>query len=48
MKVTLARDTSVRMKKGTVIDVTEEEAKRLFAFHLATETPKQTKKGAAK
>jgi hypothetical protein len=50
MEVTLAKDTSVRLKKGTVVDVSEAEAKRLKAFHLAEEcvAPKQTKKRAAK
>lgn len=48
MKVILTRDTTVRMKKGTIVDVPEEEAKRLKAFGNAEDVPKQTKKGTGK
>ena len=48
MKVVLTRDTIVRMPKGTVVDVSEEEAKRLKSFGNAADVSKQTKKGAAK
>ena len=32
MIVTVNKDTVVRVKKGTVLDLPEEEAKRLFAL----------------
>lgn len=48
MKVLLTNDTIVRMAKGTVVDVSEEEAKRLKAFKNAVDVPKTTKKGSAK
>lgn len=44
MKVMLTRDTIVRMAKGTVVEVSEEEAKRLKTFKNAVDVPKQQKK----
>ena len=46
MKVKLTNDTAVRFAKGSVLDVSEEEAKRLFVFNNAVEVKekKQTKK----
>lgn len=43
MKVKLTQDTSVRLSKGDTVEVTEQEAKRLFAFGLAEEAPKAKK-----
>ena len=43
MKVVLKRDTIVRHKAGEVVEVSEEEAKRLLAYNLA-EVKKTTKK----
>lgn len=46
MKVRLIQSTAVRYEEGTVVDVTEQEAKRLIAFNLATveaEKPKAKK-----
>ena len=40
MKVILTQDTNVRLKRGDTVEVTEQEAKRLFAFGLAEEAPK--------
>ncbi len=37
MKVKLAQDTAVRFAKGTVLEVSDQEAARLFAFKLAEE-----------
>lgn len=51
MNVELTRDTVVRLPKGTVIAVPDQEGKRLIAFHNAVEAveKKETKKkGAAK
>lgn len=45
MKVLLTNDTLVRMAKGTVVEVSDEEAKRLKAFKNAVDAPK-TKKGS--
>lgn len=47
MKIKLLRDTVVRFQGGTVIEVSEEEAKRLIAFRNA-EPVKETKKPAKK
>lgn len=44
MKVVLTKDTIVRMAKGTVLEVSEEEAKRLKAIGNAVDVPKQQKK----
>ncbi len=44
MKVILTKDTIVRMAKGTVLEVSEEEAKRLKAIENAVDVPKQQKK----
>lgn len=44
MKIELKRDTIVRHKGGEILDVPEEEARRLMAFGLASavrETPKK-------
>lgn len=46
MKVKLTRDTAVKLLKGEVVEVTEQEARRLVAFRLAEEV-KETKKKAA-
>lgn len=35
MKVRLTNDTIVRFEKGTVLEVSDQEALRLFAFHNA-------------
>lgn len=52
MKVKLIHDTLVRMASGTVLDVSEAEAKRLIAFNNAepvTEAkPAQAKKATKK
>lgn len=37
MKVKLTNDTAVRFAKGTILEVSEEEAKRLFVFNNAVE-----------
>lgn len=37
MVVEIARDTIVRMQKGMVVDLPEEEAKRLISFGNAVE-----------
>ena len=37
MKVELTRDTAVRFAKGTVLEVSEQEASRLIAFNNAVE-----------
>lgn len=42
MKVKLTADTAVRFAKGTVLEVSEQEAKRLFAFRLAEEVKAKT------
>ena len=46
MKVKLTRDTVVRFAKGAVLEVSEQEASRLFAFHNAVKV--EEKKAAAK
>lgn len=50
MKVVLKRDTAVRFKAGTVLEVEDKEGLRLIAFTLAekAEEPKKTTKRAAK
>lgn len=51
MKVELKRDTVVRFSKGTVLEVSEEEASRLIAFGnaVAVKEPKpETKKTETK
>lgn len=44
MKIRLTRDTLARVKAGTVLEVSAEEAARLFAIHnaepIAEEEPK--------
>lgn len=44
--VKLTQNTAVRFAKGTVLEVSEEEASRLFAFNLAVKVEK--KKAEAK
>lgn len=52
MKVVLKRDTAVRFKAGTVLEVEENEGLRLIAFKIADKAedpkPKKTTKRAAK
>lgn len=48
MKVQLTREAAVRLPAGTVIEVTEREAKRLRAFRLAVPEEEKPKKKAAK
>lgn len=52
MNVELTKDTIVRLPKGTVIAVPDQEGKRLIAFHNAIAAVEKkeakTKKGAAK
>lgn len=43
MKVKLTHDTVVRFAKGTVLEVSEEEASRLFAFKNAVEVKEEAK-----
>ena len=40
MKVVMKHDGNVRLLRGMTVEVTEQEAKRLFAFGLAEEAPK--------
>lgn len=47
MKIKLTRDTIVRHKGGEILEVSNEEGRRLIAFGLASEAedqPKKTKK----
>lgn len=46
MKIRLTRDTVVRFAKGTVLEVSEEEALRLFALNNAVRA--EEKKAEAK
>lgn len=50
MKVVLKRDTAVRFKAGTVLEVEENEGLRLIAFKIADKAeepkPKTTKRAA--
>lgn len=46
MKVELTNDTVVRFAKGTVLEVSDEEASRLIAFNNAVKV--EEKKAAAK
>lgn len=50
MRVEVACNTFVRVGKGTVVEVSEAEAKRLFALNIAkpVKEVKETKKRAAK
>lgn len=41
MKVRLTREAAVKLPAGTVIEVTEREAKRLRAFGFAIPEPKK-------
>lgn len=44
MIIELTRDTAVRLSKGTVIEVSDDEGNRLIAFHSAKKAKKETKK----
>lgn len=44
MIIELTRDTSVRLSKGTVIEVSDDEGKRLIAFHNAKKAKTKKKK----
>lgn len=44
MIIELTRDTAVRLSKGTVIEVSDDEGKRLIAFNNAKKAKKETKK----
>lgn len=44
MVVKLLHDTIVRMKAGMVLDLPDEEAKRLISFNNAKEEKKKTEK----
>lgn len=44
MKIKLKHDTIVRFPKDTVLDVSEEEAKRLIAFGNAEKVEEKPKK----
>ncbi len=46
MRVVLIRDAAVRFTKGTELDVSEAEAKRLIAFTNAKACPDETVKTA--
>lgn len=47
-KVEILRDTVVRMSKGAVVEVSDEEAKRLAAFGNAKIVTEKAAKPAAK
>lgn len=44
MKIELTKDTAVRFAKGTVLEVTEEEARRLMMLRNAKEVTEKKKK----
>ena len=48
MKVELTRDTAVRFAKGTVLEVSDQEASRLIAFNNAVEVKAAEAKPAKK
>ena len=48
MKVRLTQDTAVRFAKDTVLEVSDQEASRLFAFNLAVKVEKAEAKPAKK
>ncbi len=48
MKVKLVNDTVVRFAKGTTLDVSDEEGKRLIAFGNAVEEEKKAEAKPAK
>lgn len=48
MTVELLRDTIVKFPQGTVLEVSEEEGKRLMAFNNAKPVEKSAPKKAAK
>lgn len=48
MTVKLTRDTVVRFAKGTVLEVSDEEASRLFAFNNAVEVKAKAEAKPAK
>jgi len=43
MKIELTHDTSVRYPKGTILDLPEEEAKRLMCFNNAVAVEEEAK-----
>lgn len=48
MKIQLTHDTAVRFAKGTVLEVSNEEASRLIAFNNAVEVKAKAEKAEAK
>ena len=48
MKVKLTHDTSVRFAKGTVLEVSSQEASRLIAFNNAVEVKAKAEAKPAK
>ena len=48
MKVKLTHDTVVRFAKGTVLEVSEQEASRLIAFNNAVEVKEKAEAKPAK
>lgn len=44
MKIELTKDAAVRFAKGTVLEVTEEEARRLMMLRNAKEVAEKKKK----
>lgn len=48
MKVKLTNDTVVRFAKGTVLEVSDQEASRLIAFNNAVEVKEAAAKPAKK
>ena len=48
MKVRLTNDTIVRFAKGTVLEVSDQEASRLFAFNNAVKVEEKAEAKPAK
>lgn len=48
MLVKLTRDAAIRFEKDTVLEVSEKEASRLFAFNLAEKVKKKAEPKPAK
>lgn len=48
MKIQLTRDTIVRHKAGEILELPEEECRRLIAFGNASSAPAKTTKKAKK
>lgn len=48
MKVKLTREAAIRFAKGTILEVSEEEASRLVAFNLAEVVKEKTARTAKK